>query len=377
MKEKYEVLNYKEVFDQGIINIGNLSRMKRVMDQALSGKTTKVAFIGGSITAGAAASSPETCYAYQVFRWWADQFPDSKVEYLNAGVGATTSQFGVARAEEDVLSWEPDVIFAEFSVNDDDNEFYKETFEGLIRKILVSKMEPALLMFNNVFYDDGRNAQMVHNQVGKYYDLPIVSMKESIYQLVERGIFTSEDISVDYLHPNDFGHELIAGVINHLLDRIYDTVMLEPEDSHYLIPAKPLTANRYFKSMRGNNRNTFPVLEGFQKDETVKNGVWDVFRDGWSAKTKESRIRFEAEGTMISVLYRKYAVHPAPIAKVIMDGDEEHAVILDANFDETWGDKLYLQDITVNARAGIHTIEVVLKQAVPDKEFYLAGIITA
>ena len=31
---------------------------------------------------------------------------------------------------------------------------------------------------------------------------------------------------------------------------------------------------------------------------------------------------------------------PAPVALAIVDGDEEHAVILDANFDQDWGDCL-------------------------------------
>jgi hypothetical protein len=31
------------------------------------------------------------------------------------------------------------------------------------------------------------------------------------------------------------------------------------------------------------------------------------------------------------------------MAKIIIDGDEENAVILDANFNETWGDCLYFK----------------------------------
>jgi lysophospholipase L1-like esterase len=313
-----------------------------------------------------------------VFAWWKEHFPNCPVEYINAGVGATNSKFGVARVGEDVLIHRPDVIFVEFSVNDSDNELYEETFEGLIRKILLDPKEPALFMFNNVFYDDGRNAQQIHNRVGTYYSLPMVSMKESIYEEIRKGTISNQDVSSDNLHPNDFGHELVAGVINHLLDKIYSRVV-EQENiiEEYSIPMKPLTANRYMSATRYSNRNTQPIFKGFHKDEVVKQGVWDVFRYGWSANKAGSSIHFEVEGSMIMAQFRKYALHPAPIAKLIIDGDEKKAIILDANFDETWGDCLYLQDLIMDLVPGRHTVEVRVEKEVTDKDFYLASIITA
>lgn len=378
MEQKWKVCNWKDVYNRGIINPGNLHRLSKVMNRAVAGEAITVAFIGGSITAGAAATTPETCYAYLVYSWWEKQFPDCQVTYLNAGVGATTSKFGVARVEEDVLNHKPDVVFAEFSVNDTDDELHFETFEGLVRRILLDDNQPALFMFNNAFYDNGHNAQRVHNRVGTYYDLPIVSMRESIYSEIAKGSIDKLDISADNLHPNDLGHELVAGVIINLLDRIYEEVVINPgKIGEYHVPTKPLTRNRYYESRRYCNRNTEPELDGFVKDITEKEGVWDVFRHGWSGETAGSRLLIEVEGSMISAQYRKYAKHPAPIAKLIIDGDEENATVLDANFDETWGDCLYMQDIVTTLAPVKHRIEVIITEEVPDKEFYLASIITA
>ncbi len=370
-------IKLQEVYDRGIIHVGNLSRMKGVMDKALSGKTIKVAFIGGSITAGAASSMPSTCYAYQVYEWWKKRFPKSSIEYLNAGVGATTSKFGIARVEQDVLIYEPDMVFVEFSVNDEDNKLFEETFEGLIRKILLYPNEPALFMFNNVCYDSGDNAQGIHNPIGVYYDLPIVSMKDSIYHMIETGIMLKEEISGDNLHPNDYGHKLLAGVITNLLDKIYFTIIENAPMDIYTVKVEPLTKNRFISSSRRYCLNSNPFLKGFYKDEREKQGVWDVFCYGWSALEAGSLIRFEVEGTMIAVQYRKYAEHPAPIAKAIIDGDENNIVILDANFDETWGDKLFLQDIMIDGPPGKHRVEIIITEAIKDKEFYLASVITA
>jgi lysophospholipase L1-like esterase len=343
----FDTMEMKEVYDRGIINIGNLTRMKRAMMKAFTGEAIKVGFLGGSITAGSLATTPQSSYAYQVYSWWRNKFPMSEVAYVNAGVGATSSKFGVARVEEDLLDCEPDIVFAEFSVNDSDNDLFKETFEGLIRKILLHKTEPALLMLNNVFYDDGHNAQRVHNQIGKYYDLPIVSIKESIYTEIEKGVIRNNEITPDNLHPNDLGHKLVAGVITNLLEHIYDAVIVNNIESNATDFPVAVTANRYYGSIRRSSKNTSPLLDGFTIDETVKQGSWDVFRNGWSAYKEGSSIRFEVEGSMISVQYRKYAIHPAPIAKIVVDDDVNNEIYLDANFEETWGDCLYLQDIMV------------------------------
>lgn len=377
MEKGISAMDLQEVYNRGIINVGNLARLKKVMIKANSGEAITIAFIGGSITQGAVASTAESCYAYRVFSWWRDMFPDSNISYINAGVGATTSKFGVARVDEDVLEHQPDIVFVEFSVNDEGTELYKETFEGLIRKILEFPTEPALFMFNNVFYDNGRNAQSIHNMIGKYYDLPIVSMKESLYSEIEKGRVINTDIAPDYLHPNDLGHKLVAGVITHLLNHIYELIMnSDYKISAYELPAAPLTQNRFVTSTRYNNKNSNPILEGFHKDLTPSQGPKDVFRNGWHAKQAGSSIRFEVEGAMIAVQYCKYAKHPAPVAIAIIDGDERNASVLDANFDEDWGNCPYLQDIMVDGAPGKHMVEILITKAAKDEDFYLISLIT-
>jgi lysophospholipase L1-like esterase len=380
MDWRRENINWKEVYDRGILREGNFSRMHRVMKKAGRGETIRIAFLGGSITAGAAATTPQTCYAYLVYSWWQKRFPDCKMEYINAGVGATNSKFGVARVGEDVLARQADVIFTEFAVNDSDEELFQETYEGLIRKILLDQKEPALFLTHNAFYHDGHNTQRIHSQIGNYYDLPMVSIKESLYEEICRGNFTNTEISADDLHPNDLGHAMIAGVITNLLDKIYTAVMVDGyRDPGFQVPEKAVTRNRYFSSERFHNTNTCPESKGFVKDETDRQNVWDVFRYGWSAFEAGSRISFEvnAEHGMIAVQYRKYAEHPAPRAIAVIDGEESQAVLLDGNFEETWGDCLYLQDIMIDGTAGMHMVEIVLTEPIENKEFYLASVITA
>lgn len=333
------------------------------------------------------------CYAYQVFRWWQATYPDAKFTYINAGIGATTSQFGVARVESDLLQYEPDVVFLEFSVNDSNRAFFQETFEGIVRRILSAKSAPALFMFNNVQYDDGVNAQEVHNAIGRYYDLPIVSMKESIFEEIRAGRISAQEITPDNLHPNDKGHRMVADVICHLLEKIKRNIeetdaLKEGVEAPYIMPEKTITPNRFEQSVRYQNGIHLPLpaegvqmsMSGFAADERVQEyGVADVFKNGWSAMEKGSFFEIAVEASYISVQFRKTIRKPAPVARAVVDGNEKNAVILDANFDETWGDCCYLQSIAQGLPSGRHTLRITIeeKPEQPGNDFYLISVITA
>lgn len=373
---------WKEICDRGIENPGNHYRISKVIHKANEGKEIKIGFIGGSITAGSLSSTPETCYAYLVYSWWKKRFPKADVGYINAGIGATTSQYGIARVNDDLLRYEPDVVFVEFSVNDSSENKYMDTYESLIRRILTHSKEPAVIIINNVCYDNGDNVQEIHNKVGKYYDLPIVSIKNSIYAEIEKGNLKAEKITPDNLHPNDLGHSLVAGVVTNLLDKIYEGVLNnQAENEVYTIPDNPLTKISYINSRLFNNTNLHPVMEGFSVDTSQKEGLWDVFKQGWYGIREGDKIRFSAECYGLSVLYRKYAKRSdeietkAPIARLVVDKREDEAAILDARFDQDWGDCLYLHDILHTDSLCRHTIEITITTKEESKNFYLASII--
>ena len=137
-------------FEAGIKNIGDTAKLKSVFERAQKGEVLTIAFLGGSITQGSLASEPSLCYAARVFAWWEETFPKARFTYINAGIGATDSQFGCARAAEDVLKYKPDVISVEYAVNDENNDHYRETYEGVVRKLLSARNHPAVYTFFNV-----------------------------------------------------------------------------------------------------------------------------------------------------------------------------------------------------------------------------------
>lgn len=369
-------MGYEVNAKEGWVNRGNLCRMKNLMRRAKNGDRITLVFLGGSITQGSVSSQYTNCYAYLVYDWFVRRFPKTAFTYVNAGVGGTSSQFGVSRVEEDVLRYQPDFVVIEFSVNDENTDFFQETYEGLIRRVYGNALSPAVLLVHNIFYDTGVSSEEKHREIGAHYGLPSVSMQPTIYREVASGHIPARDITPDNLHPNTEGHALLAEVITDCLDKIYQ--QMEEEEASFPMPA-PFTQNAYEGARRYQNHNSMPISEGFTADQTLKKYVNDLFCRGWTASEKGAKIRFQVEGTEIAVQYRKSVRQPAPIAVAVVDGDEENAVTLDANFDETWGDCLYIETLAHHMEGGTHQVEIRLKEAHENDAvpFYLVSVITS
>lgn len=354
----------------------NLTRLKDCMRRAQAGGELTIGFFGGSITQDSLATKHENCYAYRVFRWWEEMFPKARLHYVNGGIGGTSSHYGVSRAVTDLLMYQPDFVVVDFSVNDEPDEFFQETYEGLIRKILSWPSRPAVLLLNNVFYDTGVNAQEYHNRVGDWYQIPHVSIKDTLWMRMKAGEYTREELTPDGLHPNDKGHALVAAEITSYLAEV-QTHMWEDEAEEPMPPA--MTDNAYENAERLTIREISPELDGFRADTEEKTGHLDHFKNGWIGKTAGDRITFEIEASCIAVQYRKTIRRPARKAEMILDGDAEHPVLLDGNFDEDWGDCLYLEPVLHHGEYGRHTVEI---RVIPDEyeeaePFYLMALITA
>ena len=366
-----------------------MTRLKNLMKRATNGESLVIGFLGGSITQGSLSSTPKNCYAYLVYEWWKKSFPNAAFSFVNGGIGGTTSHYGGARAWKDVLCYRPDIVTVDFSVNDDANEFFEETYEGTLRRLLAAPSDPAVVVLNNVFYDIGKNAQNYHNRIADHYGIPHVSIKDTVYPDVESGKIVRADITPDNLHPNDKGHRLVADEICKLLDSIKAEVEEETiageniegkstkTEASVLLPA-PLTENAYEHSRLIQIQDNEAILDGFLVDPIEKKGMLDIFKNGWTAAHTNDKISFEIECSCLAVQYRKSVQQPVPKAKAVIDGDEAHAVILDGNFTEDWGDCLYLEPLLHHAEKKVHRIEITITDAKDIvRPFYLVSLIVS
>lgn len=382
--------------EDSIINKGNTVRLEKCMARAAAGEKLVIGYLGGSITMGSVATVQEKCYAYLSHLWWKEKFPEAQVEFVNAGIGATTSQFAVARVEEDLLAYKPDVVFIEFTVNDDTSEHFKETYEGLLRKVYGHKTKPAVITLQNAFYHDGVSAETVHTPVAKYYDLPIVSFKKAVVERVMAGEIVESDITQDHLHPNDKGHALLAEVVKFYLDKVYEewkqeNVVVEHGEANSgkvscatrdskeeTKQPVPMTRNRYEASVRLRNKNLeVKASEGFVPDTSVQEHITHIFKNGWEVTKEGSYLEFDIEATCLGIQYRRTMQHPAPSMKVFVDGEER--AVLNGEFDETWGDLIALETIFENDYRQLHHIRLELIKTHEDDKlpFYLVAVLAS
>ncbi len=390
-------------------------RISRFLKRAAVGEELVVAFFGGSITQGSLASSEEKCYAHLFFEMLSERYPKARFTYVNAGIGGTGSYYGAMRLDEDLLAYRPDLVVLDFSVNDIDNvlplyqsgetevkgnadwqasdntqesalKLYPETFEGIVRRILTCDFNPAILILNNAFYDTGASVEDEHNAIASHYGIPHMSVRDRILPRIEKGTYVREDLSPDGLHPNDTGHRLIAeelftvllGFEQEMWEKKKEGLLMLPDPLAASLPA-PVTMNGYEHTRRFDCRNSSAELFGFIPDTEACERPEDLnnfFRNGWMASRVGDRFALDVEGSGIAVVYRKTIRRPAPVARLVLDGDEEHAWLLDGNFDQDWGDCLYLQPVLHHGSPGRHHIEIKIIQATEKDQvpFYLLSI---
>ena len=109
---------------------GDWTRFAHVFARLERGEAVRIAVIGGSITQGAGASGRANQWGSKFTAGWRRAFPSAKIDFVNAGIGATGSAIGAFRLARDVLAKQPDAVVVEFSVNDAPGRECAESYEG-------------------------------------------------------------------------------------------------------------------------------------------------------------------------------------------------------------------------------------------------------
>ena len=229
----FNIPAYDRMITQSLMQVGNPARLQIALDKARKGEETTIAFIGGSITQGAGAIPINTkCYAYETFRKLCEYLglgTEQNFHFIKAGVGGTPSELGMIRYERDVLRVgedgkslinPPDIVIVEFAVNDEGDETKGECYDSLVRKILMEKNKPAVILLFSVFADDW-NLQDRLSPVGRAYELPMVSVKDAVveqfYRKPDEGRLVSRNqFFYDSYHPANVGHRIMADCLIHL-----------------------------------------------------------------------------------------------------------------------------------------------------------------
>lgn len=360
-------------------NEGNPARIAKFIKKLRSGEEATVAFLGGSITQGTGADG-ETCYAALTAKWIQEQFPDAKVNYVNAGIGATGSYIGVHRCDEQVLSYDPDLVFIDFSVNDEsqNNAINKLTYEGLIRKIWKHSTNPGIICVA-MTQDNGTSVQECHGEVAEKYSVPMVSYHDAMLNFLNTNTSGKvwSDISGDNIHPNTAGHAILSAMLTTYLQYVIDNVdSIDDADPQLAAPGD--SGEKYENARMLTVEEAQPVSAGaFEKKSMTFGG----FSDPWIAKTADgtygddAALVVEVEAQSIGFLYGKLT-SKGGLADIYIDDD--FVTTLSADFSGGWGNYVQFTEVKSFMSSGKHTLRIVPK-GVPGESsaFYISAITLA
>lgn len=346
--------------------VGNLSRIIAAMEKAEAGEKVTIGVIGGSITQGSSASSQNSCYASLLKQWWEDTFPNAEIEFVNAGVGGTTSYLGVHRVEEDLLAYEPDFVVVEFSVNDSNTNFYKKSYENLVRRIMCEEYNPAVLLLFMTM-ENGTSAQGNDSLIGFQYEIPMISYGNAILDEIKEGSFAWKDISPDNIHPNDRGHAIVAEILDVYLTDIYNRKdELATEVTAF--DKDVLTKEVYMDATILNTEDIEPVQWGSFEVADINNR----FPGNWYTENGEESLIFEVEAKNIGIMYQELVNGNGGEYEIIIDGTA--VTTINADFPNGWGNYSETVEVYVSDEKAMHTIEIRLKEGSVGSVFALLGL---
>lgn len=226
---------------------GGLHRCRAKFEQE---KTGRVAFLGGSITAADG-------WRNLVCDDLKQRFPETKFEFVAAGISSLGSTPGAFRFQRDVISQGPvDLLFEEAAVNDDTNGFSDQEqirgMEGIVRQAFIANPNMDVVLLH--FVDPGKMSQIRegktpavitnHERVAEHYQIPSINLAREVTERIEAGEFTWKDDFRD-LHPTPFGHALYAKSVSRLFSAAWNSPITKTELPARVLPT-PLDRASYF-----------------------------------------------------------------------------------------------------------------------------------
>ena len=251
--------------DAAIANLGELTRIHRVLDRLREGGNITLAAVGGSITLGsgykhrpgggiARRFTPPPGHGLKNMGWsrilfdrLAARWPPtagSAHRYANGAIGAVQPPY-FAMCLHLCLPPSADVLLLEFSCNSGNSEA-RRGMELLVRRALSWPGSPAVVLvswsdgwygtqraynasgrgtFQPTYNSDwnigaGETARNYYQRLAEYYRLPHISARGALWRSDRDNTpgLRFEDFGADWNHPNAYGHTLLAEMVEHYLD---------------------------------------------------------------------------------------------------------------------------------------------------------------
>lgn len=208
--------------------------LPNVVAKLEAGGPVHIGYLGGSITA-------QPGWRPKSLAWFQAQYPKAEVSEINAAIGGTGSGLGVFRIDQDVLQYQPDLLFVEFAVNDNglEPDSIFRSMEGIVRKTWRANPSTDICFVYTIAenmlptFAEGKfpRTASVFEAIADHYGIPSIHMGYDVAKQTREGtvVFTAPQpktdeekaalegkvlFSGDGVHPYpDGGHDLYLAAI--------------------------------------------------------------------------------------------------------------------------------------------------------------------
>jgi len=195
---------------------------------AATRRSLRLAYLGGSLTEGSGSSDRATLsWRAQTTRFFRETFPDAEIHEIYAAIGGTGSYLGAFRLQSDVLAAQPDLVFVEFAVNDNQvpESRVLRSLEGIVRHLRTAAPACEIVLVLNgtaeyfADYTAGRTpaAVALHQRVAAHYGIPALHTGHALWREFAEGRATTADLFTDGVHATDAGYAIYAETVRAFL----------------------------------------------------------------------------------------------------------------------------------------------------------------
>ncbi|MED5585410.1 MAG: SGNH/GDSL hydrolase family protein [Verrucomicrobiota bacterium] len=218
--------------------------------QFKGGKSGRVAFMGGSIT-------QMNGYRPMVAARLKKLFPETRFDFINAGISSTCSTTGAFRLRSQVLEkGRVDLFFIEFAVNDDQDAGHAHRecvrgMEGIIRQ--ARSAQPRMDIVVTYFVNPGMLKDLqagrmpvpmaAHEEVLKKYEVSTIFLAREVADRITAGTLTWKKFGGT--HPGPAGNAIADEMIGSLLKTAWSRPAPQVPRDHP-VPGEVIDQGSYF-----------------------------------------------------------------------------------------------------------------------------------
>jgi lysophospholipase L1-like esterase len=282
--------------------------------RAAAGEPLSVVFFGGSLTWGANASDPQrTSYRGLMADYLRQRYPRCPFTFHDAAIGGTGSKLGMFRIERDVLAFKPDLVFLDFTANDDlygSDVSTLASYECLLRRLIERKIPVVQVMlgfrfnFGTQYNLDKLARRRDHLRLAQAYGTAVGDLYPTLQAALVEGRVTLEQLwPIDGAHPDDPGYREFFAVAR-------DGFEAAVRDGRTcVLPAEPVFSDQYQKRQRLVLVDR-PLPAGWRRERTYRVAAWfDGLSSRWMGDVAVADasvpdlapLELEFEGTLVGV----------------------------------------------------------------------------